>query len=179
MLDRHSVGTSVENSLLKLVTERIEQISKDLLNQYQKESVQKPIHLTLQNALSEKRLEFPDVELRLTLGEGFSNSKMLNCEIARMTSNLINNAVEAGCTLVSVNATETHDRLKIVVSDNGRGMEAGLLSKIQNGESLSTRQTGSGLGLRQARQLAAKLGGTLEVNSECGIGTRIVFSVPL
>lgn len=58
------------------------------------------------------------------------------------------------------------DRVRISVDDNGRGFDPEVV------------QQGSSLGLRLIRERAEMLGGTFEVDSAIGRGTRVVFAVP-
>lgn len=74
-------------------------------------------------------------------------------------------AGEAMVTLV----TEGSGRLKVVIADDGRGFAPG------------TRRNGKvqPLGLTSMRERVEALGGTLQVNSHPGSGTRIVATIPL
>ncbi|GJM45318.1 MAG: hypothetical protein DHS20C21_21600 [Gemmatimonadota bacterium] len=74
------------------------------------------------------------------------------------------------------------DWVRIDVEDNGPGIDPDRLPHIfesfRQGDGSSTRrQGGIGLGLALARELATKMGGTLDVASELGVGA--VFSLRL
>jgi two-component system, NarL family, sensor histidine kinase DegS len=58
------------------------------------------------------------------------------------------------------------DRVRISVDDNGRGFDPEII------------QQGNSLGLKLIRERAEMLGGTFEVDSAIGRGTRVVFAVP-
>jgi len=79
---------------------------------------------------------------------------------------LSNVARHAKATRATVEFFEADDRLVIAVADNGTGFEA-------------ERRRGPGhQGLRNMRHRAAGIGGTLEVESRAGSGTRIIVTLP-
>lgn len=68
---------------------------------------------------------------------------------------------------------------RIVVSDNGRGMDSATLARALEG--LDMGETGlrrQGLGLPLARQIIEGHGGSLEVVSEPGEGTAAIVDLP-
>ena len=71
-----------------------------------------------------------------------------------------------------------------VVADTGRGIPEGHRESIfqpfvQVEKGLTRSADGSGLGLAVGRELAERMGGTLTVTSEVGVGSRFVFTLPL
>jgi hypothetical protein len=91
------------------------------------------------------------------------------------------NAVEAGSSQVVVDLDETADRFRVSVRDNGRGMTAEERARAldpfySDGTKHAKRRVGLGLPfLVQATELA---GGSWEIQSEKGEGTRVEFSFP-
>jgi len=74
--------------------------------------------------------------------------------------------------------------LRVDVSDTGPGIAPGAQARLfdaftQADPSTTRRHGGTGLGLAISRQLAEALGGTLEVDSEPGRGSRFTFTAPL
>ncbi|MGI9038803.1 MAG: ATP-binding protein [Gemmatimonadota bacterium] len=71
-------------------------------------------------------------------------------------------------------------RVRIVVSDNGRGIDPSLHDAVFE---FSVRgddaEDGSGLGLALSRDVVRQLGGSIELESEPGIGTRVSIVVPV
>lgn len=69
--------------------------------------------------------------------------------------------------------------VRITVSDNGRGIEPSLQPSIFD---FSVRgpdkEAGSGLGLALSRDIVDQLGGSIQLDSEPGAGTRVSFVVP-
>ncbi|MEO6092342.1 MAG: PAS-domain containing protein [Novosphingobium sp.] len=107
--------------------------------------------------------------------------------LARALGNLLDNAIAAtprgGRILVDVSRQRIPggDRARIVVSDNGPGMDPATLAGALGGDRL--RLDGSvplrkGLGLPVARELIEAHGGTLDVMSEPGQGTAAIVELP-
>ena len=100
--------------------------------------------------------------------------------------NLLSNAVkftqEGGS--VNVDAAVAEDgSLRIVVADTGIGMtkpeiEIALTPFGQVDSAFTRAQQGTGLGLPLARALTEELGGTLDIQSEPGVGTRVTVVLP-
>jgi signal transduction histidine kinase len=68
---------------------------------------------------------------------------------------------------------------EIVVEDNGIGVERNLVPRIfEMFFRASDRSDGSGLGLYIVKNAVDRLDGTLEVQSDAGIGTRFRIVLP-
>ncbi len=99
--------------------------------------------------------------------------------------NLINNAIkftEGG--IISINSAIELNKVSIIVSDTGVGMNDDVKKSLFNTDRRSTRkgtskEQGSGLGLILAKEFAEILGSRLLVSSEFGKGTSISFELPL
>jgi nitrogen fixation/metabolism regulation signal transduction histidine kinase len=103
--------------------------------------------------------------------------------LRRALANLVVNAlaaVEAGGTVaVSWEVREGPPRaLAITVGDTGPGIDPGRLSQLFEPD-VTTRDTGSGLGLPIARQAVEAQGGRIEVESVPGAGARFTILLPL
>lgn len=104
--------------------------------------------------------------------------------LARALGHLIDNAIAAtpagGRILLELKGLK--DRARIVVSDNGPGMDAATLARALEGIKLSadgkTIERRQGLGLPLARQLIEAHGGSLELLSEPGQGTAAIVELP-
>lgn len=94
--------------------------------------------------------------------------------------NLVDNAAKAidGEGRITVRGTLIPGGCEIVVTDNGRGIEDGELSRITEAfyrvdKSRSRQQGGAGLGLALCRRIAELHGGSIHFASVAGIGTRV------
>lgn len=103
--------------------------------------------------------------------------------LRQVLQNLVNNAVkftEAGG--VSVELSACDGSLAMTVTDTGPGMSAELrarlYSRFEQGAS-PRRAEGSGLGLAICHELVALMGGSIEVASEPGCGSRFTVSLPM
>lgn len=110
--------------------------------------------------------------------------------IYQAISNILDNAIKytaQGKVLVSshlVERTDTTVRLVIMIKDTGRGIPQEKIEHVferfksyedQSGGELA----GDGLGLAVTRHLMEVLGGSIEIDSEIGEGTRVKLNLPL
>ena len=110
--------------------------------------------------------------------------------LGQILLNLVSNAVkftEHGSVTVDVSLLEAHperSRIGFEVRDTGIGIPPEALAKLftpftQADSSISRRFGGTGLGLAITRQLVELMGGTIEVESQEGVGSRFRFALPL
>ena len=94
-------------------------------------------------------------------------SKHLERELYFIAIEALNNALKhAAASEVHVQLTCTHQHLRLVVSDNGRGFEV-------------DAQTGRGMGLKSMSDRAEQIDGRLIINSTPGQGTQVCILVNL
>ena len=108
--------------------------------------------------------------------------------LSRALGHLIDNAIAAtprgGRILVELSRHKVRgkDKARIVISDNGPGMDAAALARALGGLKLSADGKSSerrqGIGLPLARQLVEAHGGKLEMISEPGQGTAAIVQLP-
>ena len=104
--------------------------------------------------------------------------------LARALGHLLDNAVavtpQGGRILVELSTVKGHPR--VVISDNGPGMDGPTLARALEGIKVSADGKGverrQGLGLPLARQLIEAHGGGLELLSEPGQGTAAIVDLP-
>lgn len=104
--------------------------------------------------------------------------------LGRAIGHLLDNAIAAtpsgGRVLVELGAHK--GKARIVISDNGAGMDAATLARALEGIKVSADGKGverrQGLGLPLARQLIEAHGGTLQLMSEPGQGTAAIVELP-
>ncbi len=97
--------------------------------------------------------------------------------------NLIDNALKAECSEISIIGQSKGDKYDISVSDNGRGIPTEELSRITEAfymvdKSRSRKQHGVGLGLSLAAKIAEVHGCSLSFHSGEGDGTTVTMDLP-
>jgi two-component system sensor histidine kinase MtrB len=102
--------------------------------------------------------------------------------LERIVANLVGNALEHGGPNVQVLVGRSGGGVFVEVSDNGPGIEPEHLSHLFDRFYKADRSRsgrGSGLGLAIAMENARLLGGTIEVWSEPGLGSRFRLVLPV
>ncbi|NCN42535.1 CHASE2 domain-containing protein [bacterium] len=181
-----------QQSILDKATQRIEDITENLLNldkQNPSSLNGKPTSLleSIQSLLEEKEWEFHQqskVKIRFRPEDSTKKFTSLidNTQFKRVLSNLINNAVE------SYNGSEGKVDLtlkrkgpfnEIAIVDQGCGIKKQDLSKVgQPGFTKGKKGNGHGLGTHSAKQFAMKVGGSLSFLSDENSGTTVLLRVP-
>lgn len=98
---------------------------------------------------------------------------------ARALRGLIRNALQASTGPVLVEAQQQRERVEITIVDQGAGMNEETLARV--GEPFFTTKEpgrGMGLGVFLARALAERMGGSLELSSQVGLGTTVRVLLP-
>ncbi len=107
-----------------------------------------------------------DVNLQVT-GNERRLEPYIEVMMFRAIQELLGNAARhSQATSIKVQLDVGNEALRVSVDDNGKGFDTSLLEE------------GASLGLKLIRERAEMLGGTFEVDSAVGKGTRIAFSVP-
>ena len=132
-----------------------------------------------------------DLVLRKSVDAAISPALMVDpLRLRQILNNFVSNGIkftQAGHVEIRVERVERSgdsERLRFVVADTGIGVarEARdrLFQPFVQAESDTTRRFGgTGLGLTICRRLAEMMGGTIEMDSEPGWGTRMIFTVSL
>lgn len=125
------------------------------------------------------------IELRCQIAEDVGEVVSDQRRIEQIVLNLLNNALkftEKGH--VSLNCRVENDFCLIDVSDTGIGMQADKLREIflpfhQLDSGLARKHEGTGLGLSICKKLLEMMGGTIDVTSQPGVGSRFFVSFPV
>ncbi len=100
-------------------------------------------------------------------------------QLAKAVGQVLDNAIAAtgrgGRILVDL--SKSQGTARVVVSDNGRGMDQDALRRLQQGNAADGGRK-QGLGIPLARQLVEAHGGTLELHSRLGEGTTVTILLP-
>lgn len=101
-------------------------------------------------------------------------------QLAQVVDNLLRNALDATPSggRIDVLARSSADRHEIVVSDTGSGIPPEDLPRIFD-LYFTTKPEGTGVGLAISQQIVAAHGGTIEVDSGPGTGTRMRIVLPV
>src|SRR6185437_10923711 len=175
---------------------RIADIASNLLNKVKPEEhwteeepsrVPTLISADLLEIVTEKKYEYSKLPLdfitKISQSGYFAFINVDTKAFKRTLSNLINNAVDAleGKAGVITTYLDVIDgKVQITVEDNGNGMPEDVKNKILNKISVTSGKTnGHGIGFSQIRDALENNDGTLEIESEIDVGTKITLTFPL
>jgi two-component system sensor histidine kinase BaeS len=105
--------------------------------------------------------------------------------VGQIVGNLLSNALrytpEGGTVTVSLQGVA--DRIALTVTDTGPGIDPEDLPRVFERLYVAqryrpVRPEGSGLGLSIVKELTAALGGSIVVESDLGVGTRVSVEIP-
>ena len=101
--------------------------------------------------------------------------------VAQAIRGVVRNALDAvdSRSAVTLNISGEQNRIRFVIEDRGVGMSADVLGRAVE-PFFTTKEAGQGmgLGLFLARNVVARLGGTLDIESVPGQGTTVVIELP-
>ena len=125
----------------------------------------------VQEVLDLERMSESGVQWDLGLPSGGVAQAMARApELRDVLLNLLENARQAGATVVRVTIDDSADTVRLEVSDNGAGIPSDVLFKVFEPH-FSTRTSGSGLGLAISRRLVDGWGGSLTIERSGPSGT--------
>ncbi|MFZ5570414.1 MAG: sensor histidine kinase [Thermodesulfobacteriota bacterium] len=130
-----------------------------------------------------KEAEYRSIDIKLDISDAIEPFETDRGKLQQILLNLINNAFAAvqdgGRIEISANPVGA-DQVAIVCADQGCGISAENLKHVFE-PFFSTRANvgGTGLGLSITYGLVKELGGTIDVKSEAGKGTRFTILLPL
>jgi signal transduction histidine kinase len=121
------------------------------------------------------------VALSLDLAGGLPAVPVDGERLQQVLFNLIANALEAtpegGRVTVTARCDPADARVRLAVSDTGRGISAADLSRLFE-PFFTTRPEGTGLGLAVADQIVRESGGRMAVDSAVGVGSTFTVDLP-
>ncbi len=103
-------------------------------------------------------------------------------DVEQLLVNLVHNAIDA-CDqggLVRINATVEGDYVRLVIEDNGCGIAPEHLPRVfEPFFTTKPEGSGSGLGLSVCHGIVRAVGGTIDITSRQGFGTKVTVRLPL
>ncbi|WP_128083020.1 ATP-binding protein [Collimonas arenae] len=169
-------------------------LSKLEADKLELEEVPTDIVLLTQSAIDMIQIKAQEKKLAMQLDAHIPDNQRVLIDPTRIRQvllNLLSNAVkftDRGGVTVSINlqseSVESKAILRVAVIDTGIGVsddqKKRLFQPFSQADSSTTRRYGgTGLGLVICRELIEKMGGTLQLQSEVGVGTSIAFSIPV
>ncbi|MDO7908690.1 ATP-binding protein [Paenibacillus sp. JX-17] len=135
-------------------------------------------------SLLDSQAHLYDVQFDLKLGQ---QEAMVHCEenqLKQVFINVLKNSMEAMPKgghirmILSLHAKDQQAMAELVIEDEGIGIPADMMAKL--GEPfLTNKESGTGLGLMVSQRIIQSHGGTLEIESEEGKGTKVMIQLPL
>ena len=140
--------------------------------------------IIIQSALS--KLEYLDkddlIQKRIhvdTREPFYSDGNRLGIVFTNLLSNAILYSDKNREAIIDIEVIASEDEAAIVIRDNGIGIAEDVLPKVCTMFYRGTEQSqGAGLGLYIAKEVVAKLNGTIEIQSEFGTGTTVIIKIP-
>ena len=105
-------------------------------------------------------------------------------QLQQVFFNIIINAIQAmkdgGTLLLQTDLIDDQEkqRVRVMIGDSGPGIKPEVLDKIFT-PFFTTKTQGTGLGLAICRQLIEQQGGTIEIKSRVGEGSRVLINLPV
>ena len=103
--------------------------------------------------------------------------KELSLNILDIAQNSISANADLIC--ITVNENAVNDFLKIIISDNGKGMSKEFLKTVTDPFSTTRKTRKVGMGISLLKLVAEQTNGTFEIESELGIGTTVTATFGL
>jgi signal transduction histidine kinase len=132
--------------------------------------------------LVEREQQRRGIELRLDLALDLPSLRGTPHLLTQAFLNLIQNAFEAIRSegLVEVRARHEPDGVRVTISDTGAGIPRESLAKVLKPFYTSKEtERHAGLGLNLAEEILRRHGGRLRLESEPGVGTRVMVTLPV
>lgn len=172
----------VEKEILTSASERIISMCRTLIT---KDSVTDSQETTdvlgaLKNIISEKKIEWKNPDsVQICHGLGTFSALVDKHDFKRIISNILNNSYEANPNNPKIEISLKMNRkfIQIHISDNCGGIKQEILKDINAGRVKSTKISGRGIGLLNARETVLKWKGKFSIRSKTGIGTTIELSI--
>jgi signal transduction histidine kinase len=183
----HSSDNQALVQVLQSSISRISQITEDLLGRKSKVDTVSPLKV-VENVVQEMKLSAESKGVLLVIAETEAPEssppvllppQIQPQDLARVVSNLIQNAIEAPSTLqVSIATRERRTDFEIEISDNGSGIPRSSWRRLGRRGFTYGKTSGNGLGISHAKEWTNSVGGRLHVRSSSDRGTSVTLTLP-
>ncbi|WP_372773648.1 sensor histidine kinase [Mangrovibacterium sp.] len=154
------------------------------LNQYESERIELSRLVASDIGVFESSMVLKSIDLKFEEGRHTfisGNANMLKTVVRNLVSNAIKFTPKGG--VITIKSEKAGEKVRLVVADTGQGIKPENINSLFKFEtSRSTVGTagelGSGLGLPLCKELIASNEGAVRVESEIGIGTKVIVEFP-
>jgi K+-sensing histidine kinase KdpD len=165
--------------------DRLSQLSADVL-EYSKirEPKREPVDLgAYLGALIEPlRPRARELGVELTCDGPKCQCSLDKHRFARVIENLLANSLDAmgnvASGLISLSWEQEYSGIRITLEDNGKGIPKKVIKRVFEPFFSHGKSKGTGLGMATVKKIIEEHGGTIEVTSEEGFGTKATFTLP-
>ena len=100
-------------------------------------------------------------------------------ELSLHILDIVQNSLSAKATLVKIEISESEsaDKMRIRIEDNGTGMDPALLQRVTDPFATTRTTRKVGLGIPLFKLAAEQAGGTLKITSKLGVGTVVAVEM--
>lgn len=134
---------------------------------------------SLQYAIDHKKHQV-NIEVNNSL-KLYADKQMIQIALRNILSNAIKFTKKEG--LIACTAKVDRDKIKICIEDNGIGISAANLAKLEENNLVSSfgtnQEKGTGLGIALCKRYVEKNNGQMEISSKVNQGTKICLSFPI
>ncbi len=178
---------------LKAAASRIQSLGDDILVRHThtnqaSDHVQTFTYEVINSIIAEKTVQLENrrlIEVKSEIVEStlLATVAITASDLARVLSNLVNNAIEAtegagSILILQKEASNSMEGVEIIVRDYGKGMAIDVLNAVLTKGGSFGKVGGAGIGLQHAREVIATVGGKFEINSIPGRGTDVILTLP-
>lgn len=183
--ERHKDNPEFQQDMLETVT-HVEAKMRALMQQLQeKRSIEPTRRIELGGLLervrASKRHQRPAVEVDFDANPSFpvyAHPERLERVVGHLVQNALDATPEDGKVSVRVDIPEA-GRLRVLVEDSGCGMSPEFIRERLFKPFQSSKRSGMGIGAYETQQYIQELGGSMQVESEEGRGTRVIILLPM
>ena len=189
LLQQGGAVSDDDRTLMQIVTREVDRLNAlitdllDYANPRKREAVELDLSVLVDETVRVFRQDRSrtDVEVATILPP--AGTAVLGADPAQLRQvvwNLVRNAADAAATgggHVAVSVAAEGAEAEIAITDDGPGIPADLLPRIFD-PFFTTKKKGTGLGLATCHTIVTDHGGTIEVESAAGKGTRFVVRLP-